>query len=124
MSSGSHENLMIFSNNVRRPFTLSFIKNLTVNTFLYNPNLPRISYKFLRCLGSSIQLTQHLRWTQLPLTGLRKLGYKPWGFSILFSSFLIFITCKDTRVQKNIIGILHFHGQTFNLYCIITALAL
>ena len=32
------------------------------------------------------------RWTQFPLTGLRKLGYRPWGFSILFSTFLIFIT--------------------------------
>lgn len=54
----------------------------------------------------------YLRWTQLPLTGLRKLGYRPWGFSILFSSFLMFITCKDTKVQKNITWMPHCHGFT------------
>lgn len=49
---------------------------------------------------ATLGVTQYLRWTQLPLTGLRKLGYRPWGFSILFSSFLMFITCRDTRGAK------------------------
>lgn len=42
-------------------------------------------------------LKRYSRWTQFPLTGLRKFGYRPWGFSILFRSFRIFITCGGTR---------------------------
>lgn len=87
------------------------------STFVFNSNLPITPVRTKIGVLQYVLYLQDLRWTQLPLTGLRKFGYKPWGFSILFRSFLMFITCRDTGEQMNINRKLRCHSfHTFSLF--------